>query len=92
MDVVVVGLVIVCLCVCVWLVGCRLRKSTYDNLLAVQGGSLTRNLRKALDRDPVAPILEPAWFPALDRRLKVILALVERCFTANGRGKVLVHD
>lgn len=71
---------------------CTLRKSTYDNLLAVQGGILTKKLRKALDRDPIAPILEPAWFPALERRLKVILALVEKCITANGRSRVLVQD
>ena len=75
-----------------WLQCCRLRKSTYDNLLALQGGTLATKLRRALDRDPIAPILEPAWFPALERRLKVILALVERCVAANGRSKVLVHD
>jgi len=69
-----------------------LRKSTYDNLLAFQSGSLTRKLRRALDRDPIAPILQPAWFPALERRLKVVLALVERCIGANGRSKVLVRE
>ena len=81
-----------CVVYVLFVVGCRLRKSTYDNLLAVQGGILTKKLRKALDRDPIAPILEPAWFPALERRLKVVLALVERCIAANGRSKVLVQD
>jgi len=71
---------------------CSLRKSTYDNLLAVQGGALSRKLRRALDRDPIAPILEPAWYPALERRLKLILALVERCIAANGRNNVLVQE
>ena len=74
------------------LVVCRLRKSTYDSLLSVQGGSLTRRLRQALDRDRIAPILEPAWYPALERRLKLVLSLVERCIAANGRSKVLVQD
>jgi len=60
--------------------------------LAVQGGILSRKLRQALSRDPIAPILEPAWFPALERRLKIVLALVERCITANGRSSVLVQD
>jgi len=60
--------------------------------LAVQGGILSRKLRQALDRDPIAPILEPAWFPALERRLKIVLALVERCIAANGRSNVLVQD
>jgi len=71
---------------------CSLRKSTYDNLLSVQGGILSKKLRQALDSDRIAPILEPAWFPALERRLKIVLALVERCIAANGRSKVLVHD
>ena len=69
-----------------------LRKSTYDSLLAVQAGSLSRQLRQALDRDPIAPVLQPAWFPALERRLKLILALVERCIAANGRNNVLVQN
>jgi len=77
---------------CVVVVDCSLRKSTYDNLLAVQGGILSKKLRRALDRDPIAPILEPAWYPALERRLKIILALVERCIAANGRSNVLVRD
>ena len=77
-------------CVCVSV--CSLRKSTYDNLLAVQGGTLTKKLRQALDHDPIAPILEPAWYTALERRLKIVLALVERCIAANGRSKVLVQD
>ena len=72
--------------------GFRLRKSTYDSLLAVQGGILSKKLRQAIDRDPIAPILEPAWYPAVERRLKIILALVERCIAANGRSNVLVQD
>jgi len=71
---------------------CSLRKSTYDNLLAIQGGILSKKLRQAIDHDPIAPILQPAWFPALERRLKIILALVERCIVANGRSNVLVQD
>jgi len=53
---------------------------------------LSKRLRASLDKDPVAPVLEAAWYPALERRLVIILNMVERCIAANGLANVLVTD
>ncbi|KAK2174925.1 hypothetical protein NP493_767g01026 [Ridgeia piscesae] len=72
---------------------CTLRKTTYNNLKPYrEEGRLTSRLRQALSQDPLAPILDGAWFPALERRLKSIFQMLDRCVEANGFDKVFVDD
>lgn len=70
----------------------RLRKSTYENLKAMQNGLLKKKLQESLSKDPIAPILDNAWYPALERRLKIVLQVMDRCLVANGPEAVLVED
>ena len=80
---------------CVTMVICcnsRLRKSTYDKIVK-QRGRLGDTLRQSLSSDPLHPVLVADWYPALDRRLDLILKMMERCANANGGwNKVLVND
>lgn len=72
---------------------CTLRISTYNNLKPYrEAGRLTSRFRQVLSQDPLAPILDGVWFPALERRLKSIFQMLDRCVDANGFDKVFVSD
>lgn len=71
---------------------CTLRRSTYENLKTVRGGLLVKRLRDSMSKDPIAPILDPVWYQSLQRRLKIILDMIERCISANGADSVLVDE
>lgn len=71
---------------------CTVRRSTYESLKGVRGGLLTKRLRESLSKDPIAPILDPVWYQALQRRLKIILDMIERCISANGADSVLIDE
>jgi len=58
----------------------------------MQNGLLRKKLQEALSTDPIAPILDNAWYPALERRLKIILQVMDRCIAANGPEDTLVED
>ena len=70
----------------------RLRRSTYRNLMSLKDGRLTKKLGALLSRDPLAPVLEDSWYPALERRLKLIISKLDKCIAARGQDGVLVDD
>lgn len=70
----------------------RLRRSTYKTLQTLKDGRLTKKLKALLKTDPLAPVLEKVWYPALERRMKLILTTLDRCISARGRDDVLVDD
>ena len=57
---------------------------TWQALVSLKPGDLSKKLKKLLDADPIAPVLEPAWYPALERRLAKIKENMERCAQENG--------
>ena len=65
---------------------------TWQALVSLKPGDLTKKLKKLLDADPIAPVLEPAWYPALERRLAKIKETMKECAKANkGFEHVLVE-
>lgn len=70
---------------------CTLRKSTYNKLVKHRR-TLGEELQYRLSRDPLHPVLFDDWYMALDRRLDLILNMMEKCAKANGGwDKVLVN-
>ena len=62
----------------------RLRQTTYERLLLLSGGGLSRAMKELLNLDPVAPVLTRAHLLALDRRLFHILAAISACHEQRG--------
>ena len=63
----------------------RLRWSTYLGLEAVKrDNQLTRDLKRSMKQDRLAPVLVEQWFPALERRLKKIQHTIQECARLNG--------
>ena len=61
-----------------------LRRETYWTLKVLRPGQLSDRLRLELSRDPLAPLLEEAWYPALERRLVGIIKMIDQCTAAVG--------
>ena len=70
----------------------RIRRRTYERLARLQGGALGARLRALLTQDPLDPLLAPPWYPALERRLGLVLDMLDRCIAVNGQRNVLVED
>lgn len=73
----------------------RLRESTFNRLLAFSldsdsGKSLSKQLDRKLLNDPIYPVLDKPHMLAIDRRLKKILEVLERCFFLRGKESVLL--
>lgn len=60
---------------------CQVKASTLKTLLKLYSGKrpLSEVLKAAMNNDPIAPILWEPHFPALDRRLVIILKEIRRC-------------
>ena len=40
--------------------------------------------------DPIAPVMQEEWFPAVERRLLIVIKAIGKCFDVNkGRENVL---
>ena len=58
----------------------------------LKNGVLSEALKKIMEREPIAPILDEDHYPAMDRRISYILDTVEECVEKYGREDVLVKD
>lgn len=61
-----------------------MRRETYWSLKSLQPGILTDRLKGSLRKDPMAPVLLDVWYETLERRLKVIVDLADKCAKAVG--------
>jgi len=71
---------------------CLLRKSTFDRLTELKGGLLTKMLIEATKTDPIAPILHKKHIEAINRRMPMIFAALQKCVSQNGLDNVLVEN
>ncbi|XP_028935372.1 extracellular serine/threonine protein kinase FAM20C-like [Ornithorhynchus anatinus] len=73
---------------------CRIKKSTFVRLqlLATEPYRLSDVMRESLASDRLSPLLTEPHLAALDRRLRAVLALVERCVARAGPDEVLADD
>lgn len=58
---------------------CWLRQTTYERLVLLTGGGLSRAMQQLLNSDPLTPVLNHPHLLALDRRLQHILAALASC-------------
>lgn len=63
---------------------CRLRQTTYERLVLLAGGGLSRAMQELLSLDPLAPVLTRPHLLAFDRRLFHILAALAACREKQG--------
>ncbi|XP_047475613.1 glycosaminoglycan xylosylkinase-like [Penaeus chinensis] len=63
---------------------CRIRRATYDRLVLLSGGGMSRALREVLAYDPVSPVLSDAHLHAIDRRVTHVLAALSACSEKEG--------
>lgn len=71
---------------------CRIRESMWHSLLILQDGVLSTMLRRMLDQDSIAPVLDEKYYTALDRRLLHVLDAVRDCIGVKGQGHVLITN
>ncbi|KAI0219918.1 hypothetical protein LSAT2_028553, partial [Lamellibrachia satsuma] len=57
----------------------RVRQQTYDRLLELSNGTLSRILRHLLAYDPIAPVINELHFAAIDRRLGHVIEMIQDC-------------
>lgn len=70
----------------------RVRDETYKRLLLLKSGVLSRVLRQVLKQDPISPILAEEHYPALDRRVAIVLEKIQTCIDKVPEKKVLVRE
>lgn len=73
---------------------CRIRRSTWDKLLALSKGSksLGALLKERTSVDFVAPVLTDEHFEAVNRRLENAINLINKCISKRGESVVLTKD
>jgi len=71
---------------------CLLRKSTFERLTELKGGLLTKMLIEATKTDPIAPILHKKHIEAINRRMPMIFAALQKCVSQNGLDNVIVEN
>ncbi|XP_067929825.1 glycosaminoglycan xylosylkinase-like [Watersipora subatra] len=73
---------------------CTIRRSTYDKLSDLSEGVLGQVFFQVLQTEPLAPLLTPQHFLAVDRRLQIIIRTVSDCITKKKgiEADVLVDD
>ncbi|XP_042227302.1 glycosaminoglycan xylosylkinase-like isoform X2 [Homarus americanus] len=64
--------------------GKRLRQTTYERLILLSGGGLSRALQELLAQDPIFPVLTKPHLLALDRRVLHVLAALSMCKEQRG--------
>ena len=50
----------------------------------MRDGLLSKKLREELSRDPLFPLLDEEFYPALDRRHRKLIDMIEMCGQHNG--------
>ena len=70
----------------------RLRQVTWKELQYFNKGekSLSGELAKRLQQDPLSPVLHPKQISVLNERLSVIVNVIEKCFQVYGQESVLI--
>lgn len=58
---------------------CTVRASTYDRLLDLTNGVLGQVLYNVLLSEPLAPVLTPLNYQAVDRRLETVIQAIRNC-------------
>ena len=71
---------------------CRIRESTWQTLLILQNGLLSKIMWTILSQDSISPVLYDKYYPALDRRLQNILNEVKKCIATKSLQNVIVTD
>nr|CAD7605255.1 unnamed protein product [Timema genevievae] len=71
--------------------GKRLRDSTWRRLQLFTGNTLGSSLSSLLEHSHIAPVLLTTHLQALNRRLMLIFAAVEECFSQHNPSQVLVN-
>ncbi|CAH1795312.1 unnamed protein product [Owenia fusiformis] len=72
---------------------CLMRYSTLLKLIDFEKGPpLSQVFRKAMERDLAYPILPEKHFPAIDRRVTIILNTVNKCIQQKGFKEVVIDD
>nr|CAD7444665.1 unnamed protein product [Timema bartmani] len=69
----------------------RLRDSTWRRLQLFTGNTLGSSLSSLLEHSHIAPVLLTTHLQALNRRLMLIFAAVEECFSQHNPSRVLVN-
>nr|CAD7462009.1 unnamed protein product [Timema tahoe] len=70
---------------------CMLRDSTWRRLQLFTGNTLGSSLSSLLEHSHIAPVLLTTHLQALNRRLMLIFAAVEECFSQHNPSRVLVN-
>lgn len=71
---------------------CKIRESTWQTLLILQNGLLSKIMWTLLSQDSISPVLYDKYYPALDRRLQNILNEVKKCIATKSLQNVIVTD
>ena len=62
-----------------WILNLRIRQSTFDRLVFLQNGLLTKLLENAMKNEPISPVLDQSHFLAIERRMPIILQTIQTC-------------
>lgn len=71
---------------------CIIRQRMYDRLWQLRNGVLGQVLYNILREESLAPILSRSNYKAVDRRLHIVLNIVDECISKHGRQEVLLDD
>ncbi|XP_064616277.1 glycosaminoglycan xylosylkinase-like [Liolophura sinensis] len=71
---------------------CRLRKSTWEQLLIHEDGDLGAVLKGVLENEVISPVLHDPHYTAIDRRLSHVLKIIRNCIHKHGEDNVLAEN
>lgn len=71
---------------------CRIRERFVARLVALKNGALSSWLKKLLDNNILAPVINDSYYTALNRRLNIVLATILVCFQDHGEEVVLANE
>ena len=69
---------------------CLLRKATFERLVELKGGLLTKMLIEATKTDPISPILHKKHIEAINRRMPIVFQTLSKCAQEWGKDAVIV--
>lgn len=70
---------------------CLIRQSTFDRLVFLQNGLLTKLLQNAMKNEPISPVLDQSHFLAIERRMPIILQTIQNCVDKLGKENVIME-
>lgn len=70
---------------------CLLRQSTFDRLVFLRNGLLTKLLTEAMKNDPIAPVLHKSHIEAINRRMPIIFQHIQTCVNKFGKESVITE-